>query len=317
MVFSFPKQELISCTLSDLDFTDRRFPFSYGPLPETFLTSVEQIGIAVPPLLIHGPRGHVIVCGRRRLEAASAVFPPAQTIEARMVEADDEQRLFSLALWDNLAHRSFNLVETADIVWRLEELYDEPTIRADFLPHLGVPSKRRYLERYRAIVQLSPTIRLLLARGAMDGETVDIIKSWPAEDHELLMTVAHELVLNRNKLRQTVQNVDDLARRDGKKPAQVIHEVANSLPEGCHSAADFRQQLQVRLFPCLSAQENRFREFCSSLQLPRHVHLVAPPNFEGDEYTLEIRFRSPAEWRSACKWVSNLEGNRLDELFND
>lgn len=312
-----PKQDLISCTLSEIDFLDRSFPFSYGSLAENFYASVRQVGILTPPLLTAGPRGYIIVCGRRRLEAARKVFGEKLEIKAYLVAAGEQkQNLFALAFWDNLAHRSFNLVEKADILVCLEALFDHAVMRSEFLPALEIPVKTRFIERYRAINGLPESARFLLARGKMDGETVDLLKSWQSDEIEQLHDLLGGMSLNRNKLKEIVKLFDDLAGRDRKTPAEIFTLIREQYPDCLESAASLRRQLDSWMFPFLAAAENRFQELCRSLQLAENLRLLPPPYFEGNAYTLQISFRNFNQWQAASDQVAAIEAEKIHELFS-
>ncbi len=317
MILAFPKQALISCTLSEIDFLDRSFPFSYGSLPENLFASLRQVGILTPPLLMAGTRGYIIVCGRRRLEAAVKVFGKGHEISAYLVAAGEQkEQLFTLAFWDNLAHRSFNLVEKADILVCLEALFDHEAVRSEFLPALEVPVKTRFIERYRAINALPESGRFLLAQGKMDGETVDLLKSWQSEEVEQLIELLGGMSLNRNKLKEIVKLFDDLAGRDRKTPAEIFTLIREEYPACLESAVALRRRLDSWMFPFLSEAENRFQELCRSLQLAENMRLIHPPSFEGNDYTLQINFRNFNQWQAACDQVAAIEAEKIHELFS-
>lgn len=311
-----PKQALISCTLSEIDFLDRSFPFSYGSLPENLFTSLRQVGILTPPLLMAGTRGYIIVCGRRRLEAARKIFGEKHEINAYLVAAGEQTaELFALSFWDNLAHRSFNLVEKADILVCLEALFDHAVMRSEFLPVLEIPVKTRFIERYRAINGLPESVRSLLAQGKMDGETVDLLKSWQSDEIEQLIDLLGGMSLNRNKLKEIVKLFDDLAGRDRKTPAEIFSLIRKQYPDCLESAVALRRQLDNWMFPFLSEAENWFQELCRSLQLAENLRLIPPPSFEGKVYTLQISFRNFNQWQAAREQVAAIEAEKIHELF--
>ena len=317
MILASPKQALISCNLSEIDFFDRSFPFSYGFLPENLYASLRQVGILTPPLLKAGPRGYIIVCGRRRLEAARKVFGEKHEINAYLVAAGEQTaQLFALAFWDNLAHRSFNLVEKADILVCLEALFDHAVLRSEFLPALEIPAKNRFIERYRAINGLPEAVRSLLAQGKMDGETVDLLKSWQPDEIERLIDLLGGMSFNRNKLKEIVKLFDDLAGRDRKTPVEIFTLIRKEYPDCLESVTALRRQLDNWMFPFLSEAENRFQELCRSLQLAENLRLIPPPSFEGNAYTLQINFRNFNQWQAAHDQVAAIEAEKIHELFS-
>jgi len=317
MILPSLKQALISCSLAEIDFSDRSFPFSYGFPPDSFVASVNQAGILVPPLVQPGPRGYVIVCGRRRLEAARRTMDEKKEIPALLAAEDESKRqLFALAFWDNIAHRSLNPVEVADVVVALEDLFDERTVQNDFLPRLGVPPKPRFLRRCRAIARLPESARALLARGKMDGETVDLLGRWQVEEVDRLVSMAEKVSVNRNKLKEIVALTTDLAGRDRTSPAELLSLIAEQHPECLESAAAWRQQLEEWMYPFLTTAEDRFQVWHQSLPLTKNMKIVPPPAFEGSTYTLQVNFRDAGQWQAAVERLTSLEVEKIHELFS-
>ena len=312
-----PKQELISCTFAEIDFLDRSFPFSYGPPPVKLPLSVRHAGILVPPLWVAGSRGYSIVCGRRRLEAAREIFGEKLEIKAYLVaEGEQKQCVFALALWDNLAQRSFNPVEKADILVCLEALFDHQVVQGEFLPALEIPAKTRFLERYRAIHRLPEPARSLLARGKMDGEAVDLLKSWQSDEIEEFIGLFDGMSFNRNKLKEIVKLCADLAGRDGQTPAEIFRLLRDKYPACLETAESLRRQLSSLMFPFLSAAENRFQDWYRSLSLSENMRLLPPPYFEGNTYILQFSFRNFSQWQAAREQIDAIETEKIHELFS-
>jgi len=317
MILPTLKQALISCTLAEIDFSDRSFPFSYGPLPDAFTASVRRAGILVPPLLQPGPRGYVIVCGRRRLEAARRTMDEKKEIPALLAAEDESKKqLFALAFWDNIAHRTLNLVEAADVLVVLESLFDECTMHNDYLPRLGIAPKPRFLQRCRTIARLPESARAFLARGKMDGETVDLLRGWQVDEVDQLVSMAEGITINRNKLKEIVALTTDLAGRDRTRPAELLSLIAEQHPECLESAAAWRRQLEKWMYPFLSAAEDHFRAWHQSLPLTKNMKIVPPPAFEGSTYTLQVNFRDAGQWQTALERLTSLETEKIYELFS-
>lgn len=311
------KQALISCTPAEIDFSDRSFPFSYGPPAENLLESVRQVGLLTPPVLQTGSRGYVIVCGRRRLEAVRENFGGKWAIHAFLVaEGEAKEEVFARALWDNYAHRSFNLVEKADIFVCLEALHGTQAIPNAFLQVVDIPPKARFFERYRAIHAFPESARYLLAQGKMDGETVDLLKSWQPEEIEQLINIIDGMSVNRNKLKGIVTLIVDLGGRDRKTPAEIFNLIRVEHPDCLESGAALHRQLDSWMFPFRSAAEKRFQELCRSLQLAENLRLHPPPSFEGNAYTLQITFRTINQWQAARDQVAAIDPEKIHELFS-
>ena len=211
-----------SCKLSEINFADRTFPFSYGLLPACLETSISAVGLLQPPLLVAGETGYRIVCGRRRLEIIRKSADDTEKIPVCLAENCSLKELFRRALWDNLAIREFNLVETADIYIAALLYFSEDEIEKEVMPALKLPLRRRFRRRCQTIVDFPRSLRNLLAAGSMDGETVDLIREWSDDERSALVDLIVESGLRRNKLREVGGRFDDLARRDQVSPLEFI-----------------------------------------------------------------------------------------------
>ncbi|MBW1646464.1 MAG: hypothetical protein JRJ56_09155, partial [Deltaproteobacteria bacterium] len=245
MAFSGFRQESISCSLAEIDFTDRQYPFSYGRDDGRLRQSVVREGVVQPPLLAAGAAGLVIVCGRRRLEALRQVRGTAAgKIEAWLAVDADPAALCLHALWENAGHRQFNPVEAADIFTVLEKLLPAAALGDEILGVLGLPPKAKFLRRCRVIAAMEDEVRRRLAAGLLDGETVDLLADWLAADRRELLALAEELTLNRNRLREITRLAADLAGRDGETPAAVLRRTREALSASWPvTGGEFHQRL--------------------------------------------------------------------------
>ena len=150
----------------------------------------------------------------------------------------------------------------------------------------------------------------------MDGETVDLLKSWQSDEVEQLIDLLDGMFLNRNKLKEIVKLFDDLAGRDRKTPAEIFGLIREQYPDCLESAAALRRKLDSWMFPFLSEAENRFQDLCRSLQLAENLRLIPPPSFEGNVYTLQVSFRNLKQWQAARDQVAAIEIEKIHELFS-
>ncbi len=305
-----------SCKLSEIDFSDRSFPFSCGELSQKLLASVAHVGILQPPLLLEAAAGYKIVCGRRRLEALQRSRTQDQEIEILAASGDHSRELFRRALWENLAQREFNPVETADIYVRALELFSRDEVLSEIQPALKISQKERFYRRYQAIAGFSGKLRKLLAAGVIDPESVDLIRSWREAEFQALIDLIAETGLRRNKLREVISRLDDLARRDGVSPCEPLAAACAAVrnDEGKLAIADLRAQLKVQLYPHLTAARHDFAEKLARLSLPGDSRLDPPPDFEGGEFKLCFSFSDSRQWQANCRALNAIALEDIDEL---
>ncbi|MCK5680672.1 ParB/RepB/Spo0J family partition protein [bacterium] len=308
--------QVSSCNLSEIDFADRSFPFSYGELPRRVVESVEQVGLLQPPLLLEAETGYRIVCGRRRLEALRESGANDEKIEILLAGENRVKELFRRALWGNLALRDFNLVETADLYVRALEIFNKNEMRDEIQPALKVPQRERFINRYLAIADFSKEFRDLLAAGTIDAESVDLIREWAPAEFEVLLELVNETGLRRNKLREVISRLDDLARRDRISPCVPLALACAEIrgDDGKIEVASLRGQLKIQLYPHLTAVRRDFLNKLEKLSLPAHIQLDSPPDFEGGEFRLNFTFSDSKQWQNACARLNLVTLEDIDEL---
>ena len=305
-----------SCRLSEIDFTDRSFPFSFGELPQNLIESIKQVGLLQPPLLQTAATGHKIVCGRRRLEALRQSGAEDVVIKFFAAPAGQVKELFRRALWENLALREFNPVEIADIYAKALEIFSKDELLREIKPALKIPQRERFHKRYLAIAGFSPELRELLAAGIMDPESVDLINGWSSAELCALIELVAATGLRRNKLREVISRLDDLARRDRVSPCEPLVAACAAVRDG-DGKIDIdalRNQLKVQLYPHLTTARKKFVEKLEKLSLPAAICLEPPPDFEGGEYRLSFSFSDCRQWQEACAKLNLIAVEDIDEF---
>ena len=308
--------ELKSCHLAEIDFADRSFPFSWGPVPEVLTASLAAVGIRQPVSLLAGERGLVIVSGRRRLEALRSL-PAGDPIPYFEVSEGDRDRLFLEVFWENVAIREFNPVESAELFLVIETRFSgRQDLVKPLLAHLGIPAKPRFRQRCRALVGFSGTLRELIAEGRMDGETIDLLAAWPEDDRAELEALARDLNLRRNKLREVVGRLDDISRRDRVPIPELIAEAREIMaavaePEQVNR---LRRHLKERLYPHLTAAYREFAVNRDRLSLPAGVVIEPPPDFEGGDFRAGFTFSDSRDWQKIITRLQALSVEEIDEL---
>ncbi len=313
--------KISSCSLSDIDFADRTFPFSYGVLPVALATSIAKLGLLQPPLLVAGENGYRIVCGRRRLEvvrneATRKVTDESLAVNVCVAENMSLPELFRRALWENLAIREFNLVEVADIYMAASEIFRVEELEQEIMPALKLPRRKRFQQRCQAIAGFPRQLRDLLAAGSIDGETVDLIREWSVEERVALLDLVAESGLRRNKLREVVSRLDDLARRDQVSPLKPLSAARKfALGEGDSVNVEWlRSHLKTLLYPHLTAAQLEFAARQEKFAWPANLRLEPPPDFEGGKFRLSFTFTSSKEWEKSCDKLTSVALEDIDEI---
>ena len=107
----------------------------------------------------------------------------------------------------------------------------------------------------------------------------------------------------------------DIAGREAQSMSQVIE--ALGIPAIVHDPdADrnlkitrIRQKLKGRRYPETAAFETTYQERCGRLSLPESLRLYPPPDFEGNDFSMQIRFRNLSEFNGICEYLSALRNH--------
>ena len=273
-------------------------------------------GLLQSPLLVASDNGFKIVCGRRRLEVIRKTTDGSGEISVCLAENSSRQELFRRALWENLAIREFNPVETADIYIAALELFTEDEIEKEIMPALKLPLKPRFTMRCQAVAGFSRELRDLLAAGSVDVETVDLIKGWSVKERTALIDLVAETGLRRNKLREVVSRLDDLACRDEVSPLEFLSDARKAAlnEAGGIDVELLRSYLKARLYPHLTAAHLEFAALQEKFFWPTNLRLDPPPDFEGGEYRLSFTFTGSDEWGKICDKLASVALEDIDEL---
>jgi hypothetical protein len=124
--------------------------------------------------------------------------------------------------------------------------------------------------------------------------------AWTDSERDALTAVVAALRPSPRHLADMLDWLDDIAARDGVRPAAVLADpglVAAVASAG--SAPDrlkrWKERLRRLRYPRLAVRETEFAAAVRALDLGRAVAIAPPPAFEGGTITLTIRAGSAAE----------------------
>ena len=130
-------------------------------------------------------------------------------------------------------------------------------------------------------------------------------QAWPVEDRAALLSLVCDLRCGENHVRDLLDWLADIARRDTCGVAEVLAQPAiHTVRAGSASRNDRLKAVKAALrrlrFPRLTRLEERVHQAVRALDLGRSVQVSFPPNFEGDELTISLTARSADELRAQC-----------------
>lgn len=135
-------------------------------------------------------------------------------------------------------------------------------------------------------------------------------QAWPAEDRAALLSLVRDLRCGENHVKDLLDWLTDIARRDACGVAEVLAQPAiRAARAGAASRNDRLKSLKATLrrlrFPRLTQLEEQVHQAVRALDLGRSVQVSFPPNFEGDELTISLTVRSADQLRAQCACLND------------
>lgn len=287
---------------------------SFGPVPEALRRSIQTAGLINPPLVTPGEDGGwEVVCGRRRLRVLKDLGREACACRDLSGIGLGPEKAFILALHDNLATRDFNHVEKALALKGLEVHFPEADLLSRYLPLLGLAPREETLDTYRALAAAPEGIRKSVAGGVLSIKAFRALMELPEEGREGAAACIQNLRMSVSNQLQFIDLIHDLSEIEGipirglldSAPIRGLCQGAGNPPQ---ETARLIRHLRGRRFPLVESAERRFRALLEKAGLPDGVRLSAPPWFEGEEFRLEIAFKTGRDLRETLEALLGSEG---------
>ena len=311
----------ITIALEDIDWRDTTFQITYGRSLQPLKASIQAIGLQQPPVLQEGGvERRRIVSGRRRLRVWKQLN--RSECPVRLVSADQpEGDLFLFNLQETIGLRDLNMIEQAVILHKLLRYFPEEQVLSDYLPLLGLPSKKEVLTRCLRIAAAGPWFWPAVLEGRLFPETLEWIDQDFPSQRELLAALVIHLRWGYQKQREFLAGMKELALRHQVKPEEIITSppLTDWLKRGDLSPQQkgeaIRKFLHEALFPVSTETEKEFNEKRARMKLDPRSQLTPPPYFEGGTYRLEVRFSEERELRESLDRIQRaLESGCFEDL---
>jgi len=289
----------------------------------SLVASIETCGLINPPILLATDRGsHIIVCGFRRIDACGRMG--RERIDARILEAGTAPGQCALvAIGDNCFQRELNLIETARALNLLTAVLPDDAAVMDAAGRLGLPAAATTLSKIRSLASLPIPLQRGLIEGALSLPMAERLQQMPAEEAMESYGLFREIRAGLNIQREILDNAEECALREGVSLREVLR--SESLV-AIRTSADLdrsrkialvRKLLRKRRYPALTRAEKRFARYSGELGLRRDMKLVPPAGFEGPDYSLSLRFRSPGQLREQKEAIERmLAGDALRTILD-
>ena len=281
----------------DIDTEDLTFRITTRSGIEDLLGSIQKTGLIQPPVLIENPAGYTIVCGFRRIAACRKLG--WTRITARILEKTvDRFKTAQLSIADNAFQRSLNLVETSRALKLLDDFGPDNQQRREAAEALGLPISRSVTPEVKKICRLPLPIQegiltniinltMALELGGLDPATA-----------EGLVRLFDQLQVGLNKQRELLLLLKEIAAREqitipqliAEKPLQEVLKTVEM--DRAVKRQKVRSYLRQRRFPAITKAETEYRKWVKQLKLGNNINLVPPKDFEGNTFSMTLRFNN-------------------------
>jgi len=318
------KKSIQSVIMKDIDCDDALFRMTFDPSVENLKVSMANVGLTNPVILRGGERFQIVTGYRRILVARSLGW---ETIDARVFAPHELEfgEGFKLGFYENLGSRTFNLIEASMVVNGLVRgcETEESRVRENVLPLLGFQSGRKIYEQLLSLAQLIEAWKQLVVINGISLPNAANVSQLSPGEQEALYDAISDLRLGENKLRQCLEMVEEISKRD----EITLHQILAAKPFAFLSEKEqrnvsertelFRKTIRSLRYPALTREEEQFQALRKKLILPPSASLEPPAFFEGDKLKVTLKFRSPEELRSILdKLEEAADGETLRALLD-
>jgi ParB-like chromosome segregation protein Spo0J len=300
---------------------ERLTEFGLDPAPLELEASIRAIGITHPLALgRHGP-AYRIACGHRRHRAALALGH--RSVPAYVVEALTDADRLMLNLQENRAHRHYTDIEKGRILSKLHDAgIKESELVTLVLPLLGEEKNRKRAVDLLNVRVFEDSFQRLLHALNIPLRVFAVMGKWEDADRAAAERLFADLRPGRNKLRDLLEMVDEIAVRDATVPRTVLEEkkIRTALDDPNRPLNErydaVHKHLHALRNPYLSDLQSRVRKAAERLNLDPRTKLRLPDNFEQDLVKIELRFSTQEELtRQVEKLFGACDADALAELM--
>ena len=172
--------------LDTINFENEKFRISYYFDLHTLIHSISKVGLIHPPVVTYREGAAIIVTGWKRVLACQSLA--ISSIPCFILEDQDDLEAFNLLLEENLAFRTFSLLEKAQLLNRLIQLgVPRDAVVKDYLSRLQIPQTLSHLDTYLRIAALDPETKEVVHSKNMPFPVVELLIDYSEKERKILL----------------------------------------------------------------------------------------------------------------------------------
>jgi ParB/RepB/Spo0J family partition protein len=312
--------------LHAIDFSDQTFSVNFLPDLARLRSSIQEVGLLHPVLLRETSNRYQIVSGFRRLSVFQEL--DYHEIDSRVFcgREQDDLKLFSLSLHENLTTRGFNSVEKSIVLEKLVFHFriDPSAVIRQYLPLLDLETNEKIMNTFLSLARMEEEVKTYVLREEVSRSNIRRLAGLSADDRKATHVLLASLKLGENSLREILTLLEETAKREKSRVKEILDRPdiqAVLLHPELTSTQKTERVKKVLLhlrYPRLRQLEEEFEKKKMDLNLPSHISLSHPPFFEGKGLRIGFQFYSMEEYESALSALSDLAGAKsFQEIMKD
>jgi ParB family chromosome partitioning protein len=302
--------------LDAIDQQDHTFKISIDKDSTPLSESIQHLGLITPPLLCQKKTGYGIVSGFRRIAACRKL----QFVRIRagvIAGAAEPLACAQTAIAENSFQRELNLVEISRALNLLARFVTAPVKIEAIAASLGLPDHSAIIHKIQKIQKLPAAMQDAIVNNRISLDMALKLSSLNADDGRVLLEIFHALSLGRNKQKELLTHIQEIAIRDdiaidrllASKDIQDI--LADHETDRTQKTKSLRDFLRKRRYPHLYFAEKEFFDSLNKIKLGNRISLRPADYFEGDSFSLHLSFKDLNELKSHIKILDQITQNPL------
>ena len=300
------KNKFIEVNINQIDFDDQSYIFSFEPDMSQLIASIKNAGIISPPILEYKTdRTYRIVTGSKRIGAL--VQLKIKKFTARVFYSKNNEPtldIFLLNLYENIGTRELNIIEKANIIFKLINLFNLPKeqVIKKYLHLLELGTNPKIIDRYLPLIDLDNSIKKAVAEEFISIEIAHSFMNVSQKERLKIFNLFNYMKLGKNRQKEFMRLLQDIKAISSQTIDQILEDehIQNIIQDKKFTSSikinRIKDVLKKLRYPNYTKIEEEFNQLKKELKLPPNIMLRAPAFFESEKYSLEMSFKNQNEF---------------------
>jgi ParB/RepB/Spo0J family partition protein len=285
---------ITSIPLRKINIRDTKFRVSYPPHDDRLLSSIKEIGI-VQPVVLLGGTPFTVVTGFRRIETAKKMG--LKEVPAVRVELNEKEGLL-FAIHDNL-HRGLNIVEKAHALKKMVDLCFLKSEVYELMALLSLGPHEKVLAHFISIADAEELLKQFIVEQAISMKSIEYMLWFEKEERKKIISALASTRITESYLREILEMLHLMKIKKGRFVSSVLKYAGD--------AHELRTRLKRITHPGLTSLENKLAEIRKASALPPAIDIKVDPFFEKEYIDITIRVKNEEETKELL--------GKLDEVL--